>query len=1300
MSHARTRLSRSLPAPARPHSPPSSRHADPNPPRATRPPPLISNRPPAAPEGVFFFVLCRERAGDPTAGENAVVIEALQAYRHRISASSADSSADSNRPEPRARATPNHPTRREDGEDGEDGEDTDEAFVVFDHLEVSAAARRAARTRAALRDIASVNPNGWRTSDAAHQIRAVAAAEPRLSVAVVSCDELDGMANVITRPRVGPFSGRCLLVSPRTSGNSGEKTATGNEGNIFGVVRDGSSVWMWRRDVSRCFEVKDEEIEREEPESGNESDSERDAEQMNEKCREAPVAAWERAVPGDGTKAKRAEKATQPQQQEPTPRKVGPRLVAAAEELTFAKYTLRAVPTEDDTEDGKAARGKNVEGGPARGVAVLCFLRNGVEISGRLDGLVDSLQCRAKFQRHSRSQARKWNAGEKRRVAFHYLYHNSRMHKTEVMDGFTCPFCLSVSFDFACLTRHLESWHQKFNFIYDLEGVKELKNTVRVQCREEDEQTLDEDEEWEWFHKHGGWYVGCNQPRRVPAALVDRVKTEVEELPAIPAKKAEPEKTRTEANAEARAGAGAKGGGLSKMHDAPREDPADVSNANEAPGSEEAGNEEYVPHKQMLKKYTNKEFVFASRRYPLPTLTYQKMAQAHKEEMRLLRQERKHEQKLMEKQRQRLKRQQAQFNRRQRERREREEHFEETMRQKTEEAEMHRLFARQVTHDSLAREGMSGMFGGVSMQALELQALAAYSGLPGIGFPAPGSGFGVANPGGLSDLMNPYAGGVGYQGNVNHAGLVGALRGGFGALGSRPGQPVSAAEIREFQAEQHRRRLLVEPQIALLENEQQMRRNALFGENDRPAHARLHQALEAARDTLAAAAATANAATVAVSPSSPAGGELVTREQQLQPNPQPQTQHVGSGSDLAGVGHQNLPGYGAAAAREGFQPPTQREQLGVTRGEISGMPPNEAPPENEEDDDDVPIIELTKPRKRRKRIGLDDGRDSTPRGDLNSGDGAGPSSGLGPGLGRRLGAGGSGDGDDITIADLAAVADLAANASPSPLVKARPAKAPRREMAAVNRSDALAHMSVDSIIATVNRNLASKSQAKEEAVEPKPERVRKKPGPKPGSKNRKRLAAEAAAAAAAGEAGTSQGARGNLAAKETGGIGLPGTFYHARTYVPVAPPAPGRDPMPDSDDDEDLQGWAREDLRRLSDFEDVVHAEKAFMHDWNVFVRRYKLYADRELPATYEAYAHYRGAKMVEDPMLRRLFTLHLVNAFDFAAVPPEVVDRTLRVVDSYKPGGENHSRTYVMKDAKVKGAVASETVAMNARKA
>jgi hypothetical protein len=53
-------------------------------------------------------------------------------------------------------------------------------------------------------------------------------------------------------------------------------------------------------------------------------------------------------------------------------------------------------------------------------------------------------------------------------------------------------------------------------------------------------------------------------------------------------------------------------------------------------------------------------------------------------------------------------------------------------------------------------------------------------------------------------------------------------------------------------------------------------------------------------------------------------------------------------------------------------------------------------------------------------------------------------------------------------------------------------------------------------------------------------------------------------------------------------------------------------------DEEDLRAWAREDYRHLSDFEDVVKSEKLFMHDWNVFMRRYKPFADKELPDAYE----------------------------------------------------------------------------------
>lgn len=89
-------------------------------------------------------------------------------------------------------------------------------------------------------------------------------------------------------------------------------------------------------------------------------------------------------------------------------------------------------------------------------------------------------------------------------------------------------------------------------------------------------------------------------------------------------------------------------------------------------------------------------------------------------------------------------------------------------------------------------------------------------------------------------------------------------------------------------------------------------------------------------------------------------------------------------------------------------------------------------------------------------------------------------------------------------------------------------------------------------------------------------------------------------------------------------------------------------------------------LRHLSDFEDVVKSEKLFMHDWNVFVRRFKPFADKELPDAYEAFAHYRGKNMAKNPELRRLFTLHLVNAWDFAVIESGVIDKVLKVVDSY----------------------------------
>ena len=128
-----------------------------------------------------------------------------------------------------------------------------------------------------------------------------------------------------------------------------------------------------------------------------------------------------------------------------------------------------------------------------------------------------------------------------------------------------------------------------------------------------------------------------------------------------------------------------------------------------------------------------------------------------------------------------------------------------------------------------------------------------------------------------------------------------------------------------------------------------------------------------------------------------------------------------------------------------------------------------------------------------------------------------------------------------------------------------------------------------------------------------------------------------------------------------GGIGPPGTYYHARTCIAKDDP----DGVEDSDDEEDLDEWTREDLRQLSDFEDIDHREKLFMHDWNVFVHRFKPYADRDVPAALAAFAKYRGDALRADPALRRMFVLHLVNQWDFGVVEPDVIDATLKIVDA-----------------------------------
>ena len=188
--------------------------------------------------------------------------------------------------------------------------------------------------------------------------------------------------------------------------------------------------------------------------------------------------------------------------------------------------------------------------------------------------------------------------------------------------------------------------------------------------------------------------------------------------------------------------------------------------------------------------------------------------------------------------------------------------------------------------------------------------------------------------------------------------------------------------------------------------------------------------------------------------------------------------------------------------------------------------------------------------------------------------------------------------------------------------------------------------------------------------------VRTKPGPKPGAARKKREEEEAAAAAAAAlEKSVKAAAAKRLAERAAvdkkdkktagakafrkntpkagggksgvadafptnqvvggsiphGGIGPPGTAYHAKTAAPVVPFLGDADddgngngknktrlenvaPKVDSDDEDDALAFAREDYRRVVDFQDIQREEKIFMHEWNLFVAQFAFVGNRELP--------------------------------------------------------------------------------------
>ena len=394
------------------------------------------------------------------------------------------------------------------------------------------------------------------------------------------------------------------------------------------------------------------------------------------------------------------------------------------------------------------------------------------------------------------------------KVVFHYLYHRGKLRKTESTVGMTCPLCLHDADNFDALGLHMDACHGRFKFAFFPGGdvaprrgnigrpPKNAKSgddaqndsdssaplvtlivprpgpadpAVHVMCREEDENAREqaEQDEWEWFHEHGGWYTGNRARRerfleppeppkkksdaadasekiasdaraaseppseRSPGASrgasVD-VATTPHARAAIPAIQGAtvPEEPRPTPSAPgegvgASAGPGPEGAPASAPAAAPP--PPLEERVSPVGGAVPAG--AVVPgaptRKEMLPTYAVKQFVFASRRYPLRAEARAALAAAHREEVARARALRRAEKEALVKARHRAKRVEAQTNRRRREREEQLARDEARLREHSAEHQIQRLLLLQLAkHREAAAvaarldprralEGVSGM---------------------------------------------------------------------------------------------------------------------------------------------------------------------------------------------------------------------------------------------------------------------------------------------------------------------------------------------------------------------------------------------------------------------------------------------------------------------------------------------------------------------------------------------------------------------------------------------------------------
>ncbi|CAI9716567.1 Hypothetical predicted protein [Octopus vulgaris] len=134
-------------------------------------------------------------------------------------------------------------------------------------------------------------------------------------------------------------------------------------------------------------------------------------------------------------------------------------------------------------------------------------------------------------------------------------------------------------------------------------------------------------------------------------------------------------------------------------------------------------------------------------------------------------------------------------------------------------------------------------------------------------------------------------------------------------------------------------------------------------------------------------------------------------------------------------------------------------------------------------------------------------------------------------------------------------------------------------------------------------------------------------------------------------------------------------YYHTVTCQPIRP----QEIDIDSEDENDPEWLRQKTINMIDEFTDVNEGEKELMKLWNLHIMKNKrrgkengayssnsYIADCQIPTACMTFMEEHGEAIIRKNLTRN-FMLHMVNLFDFSLIGPEVVQRTMSVLENLK---------------------------------